>query len=885
MMHDLTEPRPDTAQRLRQLVRISRILTWLEAFWPRLWLPIGIGCAFLAVSWLGTWLALPIWMRAVGVLGFAILALVALISACRGMIWDKDAAIDRLDRSLPGDHRPISMLHDKLAGGTSDPVTMALWNAHQSRLAKMVDRVTLKRLETNMPERDQFGWRVVPVLGALAGLFVAGHEAGPRLMAAFDWTGALPAQAQLRVDGWIDPPGYTRLPPIMLDFAKAGDAGKLRVPDKSVIVLRIAGASEFKPEARAGLKALPEASQTPGVKETRFQLIEDATLSFSGPRAPLGKFDLVLVRDKPPEISFTEAPKGNDRGGLVLTYRALDDYGVVAVEAQMSPVTKNPGSRSLIDAPPLPLTVPAADAGEEDVKSTLDLAAHPWAGARVNLTLVARDDAGQEGRSDTRSLVLPQRAFSKPLAKALVEQRRRLVMDVTERRRVQMSLDALLIAPEEFTKETGTYLSLNMITGQLRRARTDMQLIDVVESLWTLALQIEDGDLSDVERQLQAAQERLQQALERGAGEEEIKKLTEDLRRSMDRFMREFAQRMERQLRNDPQNAQRLPENSRNLTQRDMSDMLKRIEELAKRGDTEEAQRLLEQLKEAMKNLQMARPGQQDQRRQQMGEAMQDLDRMTRDQQALRDETFRDGQNRAERNARPPRQRDRQQQGQRGQQPGKQGQQGQNQDGQDQDGQDQDGQDGDGGEMGQGNQQDGQPSLKDRQKALRDRLGQLQRRMRGLGMPNQDGLGEADTAMQDAESALGQGEGGPATDAQARALDALRKGMDNMAQQMQRGNQNGEDDGDGTEQALGGEPNPNERGRANSRTNDGERDDPLGRPNRTRDWAQGNVKVPDRDMSAQDRARRVLEELRRRLGESLRPQDELDYLERLLKRN
>jgi hypothetical protein len=45
------------------------------------------------------------------------------------------------------------------------------------------------------------------------------------------------------------------------------------------------------------------------------------------------------------------------------------------------------------------------------------------------------------------------------------------------------------------------------------------------------------------------------------------------------------------------------------------------------------------------------------------------------------------------------------------------------------------------------------------------------------------------------------------------------------------------------------------------------------------------VKVPERDMTAQDRARRVLEELRRRLGDAMRPQDELDYLERLLKRN
>ena len=41
------------------------------------------------------------------------------------------------------------------------------------------------------------------------------------------------------------------------------------------------------------------------------------------------------------------------------------------------------------------------------------------------------------------------------------------------------------------------------------------------------------------------------------------------------------------------------------------------------------------------------------------------------------------------------------------------------------------------------------------------------------------------------------------------------------------------------------------------------------------------MKIPD-EIDVQ-RVRRILEELRRRLGNSLRPQIELDYIERLLK--
>ena len=58
--------------------------------------------------------------------------------------------------------------------------------------------------------------------------------------------------------------------------------------------------------------------------------------------------------------------------------------------------------------------------------------------------------------------------------------------------------------------------------------------------------------------------------------------------------------------------------------------------------------------------------------------------------------------------------------------------------------------------------------------------------------------------------------------------------------------------------------------------------DPLGRPLRGRDYGDDStVRVPG-EIDVQ-RARRILEELRKRFGEIARPQLELDYIERLLK--
>ena len=83
--------------------------------------------------------------------------------------------------------------------------------------------------------------------------------------------------------------------------------------------------------------------------------------------------------------------------------------------------------------------------------------------------------------------------------------------------------------------------------------------------------------------------------------------------------------------------------------------------------------------------------------------------------------------------------------------------------------------------------------------------------------------------------------------------------------------------------ANGDQPgNGNPQGRQQT----GERnDDPLGRPLRSRDFSDGRVKVPGANESASQRAQRILEELRRKLGDATRPREELDYFERLLRRN
>ena len=121
-----------------------------------------------------------------------------------------------------------------------------------------------------------------------------------------------------------------------------------------------------------------------------------------------------------------------------------------------------------------------------------------------------------------------------------------------------------------------------------------------------MAVFIEDGNVSDAEAALRAAQENLRQALERGASDEEIKKLTDELRAALDKFMQALAEEMRK---NPQQWRVRWIRIRGMLRPQDLKSMIDRLEKLARSGAKDAAKRLLEELQQMLENLQTARPG------------------------------------------------------------------------------------------------------------------------------------------------------------------------------------------------------------------------------------------------------------------------------------
>jgi len=779
---------------------------------------------------------------------------------------DRRVALARLDREAAARdpalrHGPASAAQDSLAVGAADPGSRTLWALHQRRAAQAVASLKVGLPRPGMTRRDPYALRAGIVVAAVASLFVAGPEWRERIGAAFDWHEPVAPGPNFRVDGWIDPPLYTRLPPLLI--AMDGSDQHLRAPINAQLIVRIAGqgkaAANTTLTPNAGLIPIPGQEERPDLREERYRIVGGAELVIVTP-AGRQRLTVEAIPDRPPEVTAVGGPEVNGRGTFNLTYRAKDDYGISSAEGVVEPLK---AGRSLAPIPRINLALPADASGETDTKTLVDLTDSPWSGARVRYQIVVKDEAGQEGRTAPAEITLPARPFRDPLARALAEDRRRLVTAPdSDHLWVQGALDALLVAPDLFTPQPAVFLGLKTATERLRRAKTDADLIDVADLLWEMALKIEDGDLSDAEKQLRQAQDRLKEAIERSAPDDEIKRLTQDLKQALDKFLSQMAEKQSRQPR-DPSDNGRNNQQSKTVTPEDLDKMIQDMAEAMRRGDAAEAHRLMEQLRNILENLQTAeKGGKSDQASREMQKQMRDLDAMAREQQGLRDETFKDGQAPSSGQQRPSN---------RGQQQGNRGQQGQGKQSQGQQGQGQKGQ----GQQGQGQQGQGeQGNVGDRQQALRQRLEDLEQRMKENGMRGEQGLSDAEDAMREAENALKQGDADEAVDAQGRALEGLKKGAEGMAQQMQD-----MAEGQGEGQQEGGQQ-PGQQGQAGARD-----DDPLGRPTKGRDMSDGRVRVPTADESAVQRARRIMEELRRKLGDPTRPREELDYFERLLRRN
>jgi uncharacterized protein (TIGR02302 family) len=566
-----------------------------------------------------------------------------------------------------------------------------------------------------------------------------------------------------------------------------GDSGVISVPQGSVLNLRVHGAPR-RPGLMAGNNAAPRFAGEDGEYSSNVILSSDARVRVQVGGRAIGKWTIRAVPDLVPFVALTGTPTATEQKATAFSFKASDDYGVASVRAVLAP--KGGHGKPLVTDLPLP------DAGARKIDETsyVDLTGHPYAGLMVEGRLEARDATGQVGVSVPFTFRLPSRVFIDPLARALVEQRQNLATsDVAGRKTVMLTLDALTIDPDRFYSDKhDIFLALKSAFNGVKTAKNDADIARVEDLLWRTALKLEQGGLLSAAEELRKFRLMLASALMNGAPQDVINELLRRYNEAMQRYMRALAANP------TPQSLAALPNQTKLFGDNDMATLLRTIQQLAQAGDREEAAKLLALLQSMLENMHVDQNGKggtgaQSPRDQKLNDAISKLGGLMSKQRNLLDKTFRQSQGQAD-----PK---------------------------------------DGGAQGLQKQQN------DLEKELQDSL-------KGMDGKSAEKLREAGKAMGEAGNALGRKDLPNAGSAQNQALDALRQGAQDLAdEEGQNGN------------APGGQEDP--FGRSGS---------PL---------AGSGVKIPgEADLA---RARAILEELRRRSAQMNRPQAERDYLDRLLR--
>lgn len=843
-----------------------------ERLWIKLWAPFIVISLFLILTLFHIWPLLSPLMHRLGLALFA-MAFIGSFYPLFSLRFPKESqALKRLDKNSTLPHQPAQAFKDKLEPNLkaqSNKQTEAIWLQFKNRL---VEKIKLLKVRPPQPEtykQDPYALRMVLMLIVACGLFFQGGNVKSLIANAV----TLPPMintSNLRVDAWVTPPSYTGKAPILIaDGGKNAKAESVAsstnpndkkkgftVPQNSTLTIRINGSEakhveieslnsllkSEKPETKKTSQSL-NSEQTDNknkTKEFHIKLTENGPVKLTIDTIPLKDWRFEITPDNPPIIGLVELPVPAESRALKLKYRVADDYGVLEAKAHLKEIFKKDKSAiTLNNKEERPLGSPAEfplNLKEQGTKSSegttyKDLTDHPWAGLPITLYLSAKDEGENTSNSPEINITLPEYEFTKPIAKNIIRLRKQLIMAPSESPLLSQKLNTILFNKKPFEKDLTLYLGLKVAVTRLETAATRKEKEDLSKLLYQLARHAEDGDLSAAERELRAAQEELRKALQENSSNKDIQKSIEKLRKALQKYMQALSKQQKKQ------QAQNNPANQRNMDSKDFEQMLKTIEELSKSGAKDLARQMLSQLQNMLENLQTGKnQNQQEQNR--AAKNIEELGKILQQQQRLMDKTFE--QNRKQNSQNADRKQSRQQNRQQGQ---------------------------------QNQQHNGQPSgahkLDQEQQALRKQLQELMKKLKnskqGKGQPGKGNKGQngsplenADRAMQRAEELLKGKELGNALSQEGQALDQLRKGMEQMAEEMQGMS------GKGGSQKAGGK-------------------DPLGRPQSSKGMdTSESTKVPDKIDT--QRAREILRNLQEKLSDPNRPAPEIDYIERLIKR-
>ncbi|MET3559450.1 uncharacterized protein (TIGR02302 family) [Bartonella japonica] len=721
-----------------------RILTWFILSFERIWirlLPFLLVLSiFCSLSWFGVFGLLGYWTHLLLLVFFLFTSVGSLFFLIRFRFPTMREVNQRLERANGLKNQPLSVQTDCLYVEDNEDFRAIVWREHKRRMAKQLYHLKTGFFSLNSADYDPFALRAVCVLFCVCAFSFSFGSSGGRLADAFDLR-PMVDEATMRIDAWVTPPAYTGVAPLYLT---KDEKTWLTVPEGSNLVVRVVNGAGVKVKAISKENAhevlFSKKNEKTALNDPVVQFethLKDSIGLFVSSRRKKQQWNLKVIKDQPPTIHWVEKPGRVLTGSLEIQYELNDDYGVTKAFVEIEPfLSQHTNASSLYKAPEIKLLLPRGGKGK--MRTVQDVSVHPWAGSEVKITLVAEDGAGQQGRSKTFVMTLPQRIFSNPVARAVIELRRLLALDASAQQRVLDMLSALLVRPKDGLQNFTHFLVLQSAWTRLSMVETEDDLRGIVDYLWQIALGIEDNQLESVQKNLKQAQTALRDALRYGAPAAEIERLTADLRQAMDAYINALAESTQDTGKVQSKNTGKAQSDSHSdLSNDSLEKKLDLIEEMAKMGSSVAAEQLLAEIEQTLDHLQFKKSNQNGEKgesqSEKMKEQMDQLGDFLRRQQEILNETHQ-----LETKQR----------------------------------------------HGEDIPEEQRQTLKKRQAELQSELSALEKELLTQGVGPNDAFEKAKEKMSSAEDALNQGNNQMSIQNQSDALESLRKGAQNILEKM-----------------------------------------------------------------------------------------------------
>jgi len=627
-------------------------------------------------------------------------------------------------------HMPFSSLFDKPNLNKES----IIWLEHYKNILQISKSMNMIKFKSSYSNIDPLITRI-PIIIVFLFIFLAFNQDFNKKVEA-----ALLPEKEITIfnngvfTGWINPPEYTSLQPILIIN---GDTA-IKVPLGSTLSARVFGGEGIT--ELSIVDKIEEFVQIDKENAAIESIIDQNTdLIIKQNKHIIFERKIEIIPDISPLVDFIEKPKSTIKGVLDIDYFFSDDYGLTKIYVQI--VLKKSLQSSKLQEIKFNIPFDFNDSKQNLSQYYYDLSEHIWAGLPVKIILVAEDYIGQEGNSRELEILLPEKPFNNLLALSIINQRKNLALQKEKPFEVGKIIyeiaendffDDKLMVAKDWLIESSKILLESKDSSLLTEKKKNF----VIDLLWKTALFIESGQLSIAENELRRAQQDLEEALSQGGDGADIQDMLDNLDNALAKYLDELENPMDidtPQVSESDDPGDRGGENGALSNDREnLEEKLEDIAELTASGSLDEAQEQLNELQDLSEALDRDALGEAlgEQEGEDAPMAMQQISEMMQEQEALMEDSFEQSLNATQADQKTP---------------------------------------------GSGPVNAGK-----KQESLRKQLEDVMHEISESDEPLPDELGRAERSMRQAEKELQRGRPDRAQTAQGRAIEELKKAAEKM---------------------------------------------------------------------------------------------------------